>query len=197
MLDSGKQKNLSFLLKKYEHDPDHANHVKDLALILFDKTKGALHEFSDRERVLLETGALLHDIGKMKIPKEILYKPGKLSNEEFSLIKDHAVLGYDFLINTMKLPDYVAKGALEHHERWHGDGYPHGLRGKQISEFGQIIGIADVYDALVSEKIYRGSVQSNDAIRIMLTEESKSFNPEIFHKFAFLAVVKVAKLGSQ
>ena len=143
----------------------------------------------------LTFAGLLHDIGKIKIPKEILYKPGKLSQEEFTLIKNHSLLGYEFIIKEMELPEYIAKGALDHHERWHGDGYPNGLKGKEISEFGQIIGIADVFDALISEKIYKGSVQSNDAVRIMLTEEAKSFNPEIFHKFAFLTVVKKVKLG--
>ncbi|MEI8389349.1 MAG: HD-GYP domain-containing protein [bacterium] len=143
----------------------------------------------------LTFSALLHDIGKIKIPQRILYKPDKLTQEEFTLIKDHSVLGYDYIINEMKLPEIIAKGALEHHEKWNGDGYPNKLKGKEISEFGQIIGIADVFDALISEKIYRNSVLSNEAIRIMLTEESKSFNPEIFHKFAFLAVVKNVKLG--
>lgn len=141
----------------------------------------------------LTMAALLHDIGKMHIPKNILYKQGKLTPEEFTLIKNHSVLGYNFIINEIKLPDYIAKGALEHHERWNGDGYPNKLKGKEISEFGQIIGVADVFDALVSEKIYKGAVQSNDAIRIMLTEEAKSFNPDIFHKFAYMAVVKAVK----
>lgn len=143
----------------------------------------------------LTFAALLHDIGKIKIPPNILYKADKLSQEEFTLVKNHSLLGYEFIVKEMKLPDYIAKGALEHHERWHGDGYPNGLKGKEISEFGQIIGIADVFDALVSEKIYKTSVPSNDAVRIMLTEEAKSFNPEIFHKFAFLTVVKKVKLG--
>ncbi|HBG48192.1 MAG TPA: hypothetical protein DDW90_01525 [Cyanobacteria bacterium UBA9971] len=148
----------------------------------------------DKVRDLTLAG-LLHDIGKIKIPSNILYKPDKLTPAEFTLIKNHSLIGYEFIIKEMELPEYIAKGALDHHERWHGDGYPHGLKGKEISEFGQIIGIADVFDALVSEKIYKGSVQSNDAVRIMLTEEAKSFNPEIFHKFAFLTVVKKVKLG--
>lgn len=143
----------------------------------------------------LAFSALLHDIGKMKIPKGLLYKKGKLTPDEFDLIKNHAVIGYEFIVNDMKLPEYIAKGALEHHERWLGDGYPKGLKGKEISEFGQIIAIADVFDALISDKVYRASVPSNDAVRIMLTEEAKSFNPEIFHKFAFISVVKNVKIG--
>lgn len=143
----------------------------------------------DRVKDLAFSG-FLHDIGQIKISSKILYKSEKLSPEEFALIKNHSFLGYEFIRNEMNLPEYIAKGALEHHERWHGDGYPKGLKGREISEFGQIIAIADVFDALVSEKIYKHSVSSNDAVRIMLTEESKSFNPEIFHKFAFLTVVK-------
>jgi len=143
----------------------------------------------------LTLAALLHDIGKIRIPQRILYKPDKLTLDEFTLVKNHSLLGYDFIINEMKLPEIIARGALEHHERWHGDGYPRGLKGKEISEFAQIIGIADVFDALISEKIYKNSVPSNDAVRIMLTEEAKSFNPEMFHKFAFLTVVKNVKPG--
>jgi len=150
------------------------------------------HEDKVRDLTL---AALLHDIGKIKIPQRILYKPDKLTSQEFSLVKNHTLLGCDFIMNEMNLPELIAKGALEHHERWHGDGYPNGLKGKEISEFAQIIGIADVFDALVSEKIYKNSVPSNDAVRIMLTEEAKSFNPEIFHKFAFLTVVKNVKPG--
>ena len=150
-----------------------------------------LHENKVKDLTL---AGLLHDVGKIKIPSNVLYKPGKLTPEEFILITNHALLGYNFIINEMELPDYIAKGAMEHHERWTGDGYPYRLKGKEISEFGQIIAIADVFDALVSEKVYRNSIPSNDAIRTMLTEESKSFNPEIFHKFAFLAVVKTVKI---
>lgn len=144
----------------------------------------------------LTFAALLHDMGKIIIPHNILYKPDKLTAEEYALVKNHAHTGYELIINDMKLPDSIAKGALEHHERWNGRGYPRGLKGKEISEFGQIIAIADVFDALISDKVYRKSVMANDAIRIMLNEESESFNPEIFNKFAFLTVVKTVKPGA-
>lgn len=141
----------------------------------------------------LTLAAVLHDVGKINIPKEILYKPDGLSKDEFSIVKNHTIYGYDLILNKIKLPDFVAKVALEHHERFDGKGYPYGLNKDKISYFAQIVAIADVYDALVSEKIYRGAVQSIDAIRIMLKEESTSFNPEIFNKFAYLAVVKNVK----
>jgi|GEM_PF-2367105 len=137
----------------------------------------------------LTFSAFLHDVGKMKIPKSILYKPGALTEEEMGLVKKHSELGYDYLINVLKLPHLIARPSLQHHERWEGQGYPYGLRGEQISEFSQIIAIADVYDALVSDKVYRSSVQSIEAMRILLTEESRSFNPQILNKFVYLGVV--------
>lgn len=138
----------------------------------------------------LTFSAFLHDIGKLLVPKEILFKPGQLKPEEMQAVKKHAELGYDFIINHLNLPEAVAKVALSHHERWEGQGYPHGLKGSEISEFAQIVGIADVYDALVSEKIYKGPVQSIEAMRILLTEEAKSFNPKILNKFVYMAVIK-------
>lgn len=143
----------------------------------------------------LTFAGLLHDIGKISISPGILYKPDKLTPDEFKAVKNHSKTGYDLIIKNMDLPDYVARGALEHHERWNGGGYPQGIKGEEICEFGQIIAIADVFDALISDRAYRRSVMANDAIRIMLREESESFNPEIFHKFAFLTVVKTVKPG--
>ncbi|HSA06301.1 MAG TPA: HD-GYP domain-containing protein [Candidatus Gastranaerophilales bacterium] len=146
--------------------------------------------FNENKLKDLTFSAFLHDIGKMRVPKNILYKPGMLTLEEMQIIKKHSQLGYDYIVETLGLPKELAKPALEHHERWEGTGYPNGLKGNQISEFAQIVAIADVYDAMVSEKIYRGSVKSIDAMRIMLTEESKSFNPLIVNKFVYMAVIK-------
>lgn len=136
----------------------------------------------------LTFSAFLHDVGKMKIPKEILYKTDKLTKEERELIKEHTVLGYDFLVNVLKLPVELARPALEHHERWNGQGYPKGLVGDQISEFAQIVAIADVYDALISHKVYKGSIETTIALNIMLNEEAGSFNPKILDKFVYMGL---------
>ncbi len=133
--------------------------------------------------------AFLHDVGKMQIPKEILYKQEPLTDEEIILVKKHTELGYNYLVEKLGLPEEIAKPALEHHERWEGQGYPRGLKKDEISEFSQIIAIVDVYDALVSDKIYRGPVKSIDAMRIILNEESGSFNPQILNKFVYLGVI--------
>jgi len=138
--------------------------------------------------------AFLHDVGKMRIPKEVLYKPERLEPKEMQLVKKHSELGFEFIINKLGLPEQLARPALEHHERWEGQGYPQGLKGNQISKFAQIVAIADVYDALVSNKVYRGSVKSIDAMKIMLTEESRSFNPEILNKFIYMSAINTKNM---
>lgn len=145
--------------------------------------------FNENKVKDLTFSAFLHDVGKMKIPKEIIYKPGKLTPEEMQLVRRHSELGYKFIKTHLGLPEKLARPALEHHERWEGQGYPQGLKGKQIAEFSQIIAIADVYDALVSEKIYKGSIKAVDAMKVMLTEESRSFNPEFLNKFIYMSAL--------
>jgi HD-GYP domain-containing protein (c-di-GMP phosphodiesterase class II) len=131
----------------------------------------------------LALATLLHDIGKMRIPKEILNKPGRLTDREFELIKLHAPLGYQIIKDELKLPFSTSRVALEHQERFSGSGYPKGLKGDEIGLFSQICAIADVYDALISKRIYKPAKSSQDAIKIMLSEGSQSFNPALLYKF--------------
>lgn len=149
--------------------------------------------FNENKVKDLTFSAFIHDIGKMQVPKSILYKPGPLTPEETNIIQKHSEYGYDFATKHLNLPEELSRVALEHHERWEGNGYPNRLKGDQISKYAQIVAIADVYDALVSEKIYKGSMQSIEAIKTLLTEEEKSFNPEILNKFVYMAVIRKEK----
>lgn len=146
----------------------------------------------DDEIKELALGALLHDIGKMKIPKDILNKPGKLDPEEFDYMKRHTVLGYQIIKNEMKLSEKIALVALEHQEKYGGGGYPNKLKGKEITLFAQIASVADVYDALVSTRVYKKGMPSNKATEIMVSEGSASFNPYILHRFIKMANVKTS-----
>ena len=103
---------------------------------------------------VLTLAGLLHDIGKIKIPNEVLEKPGKPTDEEYALIKKHPKLGYEMLKN-QKLDPHVRKAALMHHERCDGSGYPSGLEEDFIDEYAMIVGIADVYDAMTAARSYR------------------------------------------
>ncbi len=170
------------------HDQYTFTHSINVAII--SALIGKNLKFSDNKVKDLTFCAFLHDLGKFKIPGNILYKPGSLTSDEMQIAREHSQKGYDYIINSLGLPEEIAIPALQHHERWDGFGYPAGLKGDQISEFSQIVAIADVYDALISEKVYRGSVNSVEAMRIMLTEESRSFNPEILEKFVYMSAVK-------
>lgn len=135
---------------------------------------------------ILALATLLHDIGKIRIPKEILNKPGRLTDQEFAIMKLHAPLGYKIIKDELRLPFEISRVALEHQERYSGSGYPKGIKGNEIGQFSQICAIADVYDALCSKRVYKPERTSSEAIKIMLSEGSKSFNPGLLYKFIHL-----------
>lgn len=122
--------------------------------------------------------ALLHDIGKIGVPDAVLNKPHPLSDEEFSFIKKHPVIGHDILKNITTIPD-VNVGALYHHERYDGKGYPNALSGEDIPFFARIIAIADTYDAMTSDRAYRKALTNEDVIIELEKNRGKQFDPEI------------------
>jgi len=129
----------------------------------------------------LAMGAILHDIGKIKVPCEILNKPGLLSEKELIIIKRHPIEGEKMLHNT-DLSPIILNSVRLHHERWSGDGYPDGLSGSRILLDAQIIAIADVYDALTADRPYRKALPPYHALEVILTME-KDFNPIVVTAF--------------
>lgn len=129
---------------------------------------------------------LLHDLGKMKIPKEILNKPGKLNDKEFAVMKLHPQLGFKMITEDLKLPFKISRVALEHQEKFGGGGYPRNVNGNDTAIFSQICTICDVYDALVSKRPYKEAKSTPMALKIMLSEGSKSFNPALLNKFVYM-----------
>ena len=113
-------------------------------------------------------GGLLHDIGKMRIPNSILNKPGKLTEEEFTIMKTHAPEGVDLLLKTPGLSSLTIQIVAEHHERMGGGGYPRGLVGERISEMGRMAAIVDVYDALTSNRVYHKGQEPTEVLRKLL-----------------------------
>lgn len=121
---------------------------------------------------------LLHDIGKIAVPDSILNKPEKLTEDEYEIIKTHTSVGADIL-SDLTTVDNIAAGARDHHERYDGSGYPKGIAGNDISLEGRIIGVADAYDAMASERVYRGTF-SREKIRDEFEKASgKQFDPKI------------------
>lgn len=122
--------------------------------------------------------ALLHDIGKIGVPDSILNKPGRLSDSEFNIIKKHPAIGGDIL-KDIKLIRNVAEGALYHHERWDGKGYPFGLRGESIPYTARIIGIADAYDAMTSNRVYRHKLSDDEVLEEFEKGCGTQFDPKL------------------
>jgi len=131
----------------------------------------------------LALGALLHDIGKCKIPPEILNKPAKLSESEFEIMKKHTEYGYDILRKTPGLSEDVARIALNHHEHWDGAGYPRGLKGEEIDLLSRIVAITDVYDALTADRVYRRRFMPHKAVEYLISNSRAQFDPQILNIF--------------
>lgn len=127
----------------------------------------------------LAIGALIHDIGKMRVDKSILNKPGKLTPEEFEHMKQHSLLGYEYLLNNTDISEKSKLATLYHHERLDGKGYPEGLAGEDIPLYSRIISVADVYDALTSDRPYRKAMLPSDAIEYIMGGYGTAFDPRI------------------
>lgn len=140
----------------------HSVNVCILALIT-----GITLGYTRSNLVQLGMGALFHDIGKTLIPLDILNKPGPLTPEEYGVVCCHARYGFDILSSQEEISPTVALVALEHHERYDGSGYPEGLKGQDIHDFAAITGIADVYDALTADRVYRKAYPPHEACELL------------------------------
>lgn len=133
------------------------------------------------ERDLIVKASALHDIGKISIPEEVLNKPGKLTDEEFEAMKQHTVIGYQMLSDLGFQDEPLVRVSREitrwHHERYDGRGYPDGLKGDEIPLSAQIVSLADVYDALTSERVYKPAFSHEKAVQMILNGECGAFNP--------------------
>jgi putative two-component system response regulator len=149
----------------------------------------------DAERLRL--ASQLHDVGKVAIPDGVLLKPGKLTPEEFEIIKGHTDAGYKMLLGSSS--DIVQLGGLiayTHHERWDGTGYPRRLAGEAIPQEGRIAAVADVFDALTSNRVYRAALPIKSATKMMRDERGRHFDPEMLDAF-FLAQPEIEAVREQ
>jgi HD-GYP domain-containing protein (c-di-GMP phosphodiesterase class II) len=142
----------------------------------------------------LATGALMHDVGMLKVEKGILEKQGKLSGEELTQIRTHPVMGYQIISKDMKYPEEIALVALQHHEHWDGRGYPRSLKGEDITLFARVVTVADAYEAMVSERPYRNSMIGYSAMKNVLSDNGRHFDPQVLK--AFLESMGVFPIGS-
>ncbi|WP_407314744.1 HD-GYP domain-containing protein [Desulfosporosinus sp. SB140] len=170
-----------FDLGKFKHY-DHGTFVHSINVALLTAVTGMNLGYKDRKLKDLTLGALLHDLGKLRIPKEILNKPDNLTNEEYNIIKQHPQLGVEMLNNIRLLPSVIAS-VKEHHERWNIKGYPHGLAGNNIHLAAQIVAVTDVYEALTADRPYRQGMPPYQALEMILAWSGRDFNPRVVQAF--------------
>jgi two-component system response regulator RpfG len=163
-------------------DEETGNHV--IRMAKYSRLIAERLGFSARDADIIEMAAPMHDIGKIGIPDSILLKPGKLTMEEFEVMKEHTLIGYDILKDSPSM--FLKMGAiiaLGHHEKYDGSGYPHGRKGDAISIEARIVAVADVYDALVSERPYKNAWSHQAALEYMEHQRGKHFDPACFDAF--------------
>lgn len=158
------------------------NHVKRVGEIA--KQLGILLGYSHEDAERLRLAATVHDLGKLSIPDYILNKPGKLTVEEYDIMKTHATIGYDMLnASDKELLKSAAFIAKEHHENYDGTGYPDGLKGDEIGLSSRIVAIADVFDALGNKRVYKNPWQKEQILEYMREETGRKFDPDIMERF--------------
>ncbi|MEP6732298.1 MAG: HD domain-containing phosphohydrolase [bacterium] len=156
----------------------HCVRVADLSCALWSRVSAG----DDTSLFWFRIGALLHDVGKLMVPAEVLNKPGKLNDEEWRLIQSHPSAGVELLAD-IDFPWDVRPIVESHHERWDGGGYPHKLAGEAIPLTARVLCIADVYDALTSKRSYKQAFNHDDAMEIMRGDVGRQFDPALFTAF--------------
>lgn len=162
----------------------HVVHIRTITELLLRRLREKTDRYplTEADISLISTASALHDIGKINVPEEILNKPGRLTKEEFDIIKTHSAVGEHML---RQIPfnqnEPLVKVAREicrwHHERWDGRGYPDGLKGDEIPISAQVVSLADVYDALTSERCYKAAFDHETALNMIVNGECGAFNP--------------------
>ncbi len=159
------------------------NHVKRVAE--YSKLLALKLGISSNEAEMLKLASPMHDIGKVGIPDNILNKPGKLTPEEFEIMKTHAQLGFDMLKHSSKaILQIAAIVSNEHHEKYNGKGYPRGLKGEDIHIFARITAVADVFDALGSDRIYKKAWEDEKIFELFNSEKGEHFDPKVIEAFS-------------
>lgn len=172
-----------------EYTYDHSVQVCMIASLL-----GKWLGYKDRELKEIAIAGLLHDIGKINIPDEILNKAEALNDEEFKIMKTHATLGYVLLMNNKEFDENTLMAVFQHHEWYDGTGYPHGLKGKDINKYARIVTIADVYSAMISDRVYRKRKTPFEVARLIMDSTFGCFDP--YYSMIFLNKISQFYVGN-
>ena len=166
---------------------EHVKRIRRLTRLLLEalgRTGKKEYAFSDREIQEISQASIMHDVGKIAISDLILNKPGRLTDEEFEIMKSHTVMGCQVLeqipqYKNNRLYQYAYDICRHHHERWDGKGYPDVLKGREITVWSQVVSVADVFDALTNKRVYKPAIPVPEAMDMIFTGQCGAFNPEL------------------
>ena len=182
-LKESEHETLQLLGKSAEYkDPETNAHTQRVAY--YCKLLARAYGLDENLQDIIFYASPFHDLGKIGIPDNILLKPGKLDDDEFSIMKNHAKIGYEILKGSKS--KYLKAGgviAYNHHEKYDGTGYPNGLKGESIPIFGRITAVADVFDALTSSRPYKKAWSLEEAFDFLIEEKSVHFDPKLVDLF--------------
>jgi HD-GYP domain-containing protein (c-di-GMP phosphodiesterase class II) len=180
------EQTLHYLLNITSHDHYTYTHSVSVGILAVALAKSLFKDANNHDIHALGAGFFLHDLGKVGIDNNIINKPGKLDDEEMREMRRHPPLGFKLLHDTRQLTDESKTIVLQHHERVDGTGYPKGLRGNDIHVYARICAIADVYDALTSDRPYRNKMPPFDALKLMREQMMHHFQRDLFEQFVLL-----------
>ncbi|QED49222.1 HD-GYP domain-containing protein [Cytobacillus dafuensis] len=189
LLEEIKSKNelLNLLSDAFTYDNYIFTH--SLNVTLYSLAIGMELKLSPKELEILGLGAIFHDIGKLKVPLDVLLKPNQLTKDEYESIKKHAEEGFEILRKVQTIPLLVAHCAYQHHERINGTGYPRGIMGTEIHYFGKIIAVADVFDAVTSNRVYRRAMLPHEGLEILYGGSGTLFDQKIVEAFRLAVAI--------
>lgn len=183
VIESASASTLIFELLHQIKEKDEYTYWHTISVGVISSIIGRWLKLSKADQRNLMLSAVLHDIGKTKIPVDILNKPGKLTEAEYKIMKKHTIFGYELLTSVEELPDCVAQVAIQHHEREDGKGYPFGLNGTEVHLFSKITAIADVFHAMTSERVYREATPFYLIVKQMQEDAFGKLDPGILFVF--------------
>lgn len=163
-------------------DYDDSTYTHSLNVALICNIFAGWLRFSEEEKRLATACGLFHDLGKLKIPEHIIKKPGKLTEEEFDIVRQHPIEGYKIL-ETFNVSQEILDAALMHHEKCDGSGYPYGFTSEKISKYAKLVTIVDIYDAMTSMRIYRNAICPFDVITAFENEGLQKYDPHFILTF--------------
>lgn len=183
ILDELKQNDQAMIMLSTIQATDFYLYQHSLNVCLYAIMLGKAMGYTQDQLSVLALGAMLHDIGKTQVPEKILMKPGPLTEEEMAIMRKHTEDGFIMLKDVPNIPLIAAHCALQHHERLNGTGYPRGILGDEIHEFGQLLGIVDTFDAMTTHRVYRPAALPHEAVEVLYAGAGTLFDQQMISLF--------------